>query len=98
MKQTIGVFAVVMVVVGLAVSPQPREAGAATLFGLVNTGELYSSANNGVTWSPLSTLPVRDATALAARLTSSDLFMASRSGVMYRSMDGGVNWNAVGAV
>jgi len=72
--------------------------GAATLFGLIDTGELYSSANNGVTWLPLSTLPVNDATALAARLSSSDLFLASRSGSVYRSMDAGVNWTAVGAI
>lgn len=70
----------------------------ATLFGLIDTGELYSSANNGVNWSPLSTLPVSDATALAARLSSSDLFLASRSGSVYRSMDAGANWTAVGAI
>ena len=73
-------------------------AGAATLYGLIDTGELYSSADNGVNWSPLSTLPVRDAAALAARLSSSDLFLASRSGSIYRSVDAGLNWTAVGAI
>lgn len=71
---------------------------AATLYGLIDTGELHSSANNGVTWAPLSTLPVSDATGLAARLSSSDLFLASRSGSVYRSLDAGVNWTAVGAI
>ncbi len=74
------------------------SAHAAALFGLIDTGELYTSANDGVTWSPLSTLPVSDATALAARFSSSDLFLASRSGSLYRSMDAGVNWTAVGAI
>ena len=78
----------------LGLTPAP----AATLYGLIDTGELYSSGDNGVTWSPQSTLPVRDATALAARLTSSDLFLASRSGSIYRSMDAGVGWTAVGAI
>src|SRR5262249_49952202 len=32
--------------------------GAVTLFGLVDTGELYSSANGGTTWAAQSTLPV----------------------------------------
>ena len=83
----------------LAVACAPcAPAHAATLFGLIDTGELFSSADNGVTWSPLSTLPVSDATALAARLSSSDLFLASRSGSIYRSMDAGVNWIAVGAI
>ena len=61
-----------------AIAAEP--AASATLLGLVDTGELYSSVNGGVTWTPLATLPVRDAVALAARLTSTDLFMASASG------------------
>jgi photosystem II stability/assembly factor-like uncharacterized protein len=82
----------------LALAALASPTSAATLFGLIDTGELFSSADNGVTWSPLSTLPVRDATALAARLSSSDLYLVSHSGSVYRSMDAGVNWTAVGAV
>ena len=73
-------------------------AGAATLLGLIDTGELFSSGDNGVTWSALSTLPVHDAVALAARLSSADLFLASRSGSIYRSTDAGASWTAVGAL
>ncbi len=75
-----------------------NPARAATLFGLIDTGELFSSVDNGVNWTPVSTLPVRDATALAARLTTSDLFLASRSGSIYRSTDAGLNWTGVGTI
>ncbi len=82
----------------LAVLFLQAPASAATLFGLVDTGELFTSSDNGVTWSARSTLPVRDAVALSARLSSSDLFLASRTGEIYRSTDSGVNWSAVGAI
>src|SRR5262245_32112742 len=81
-----------------ALTVPARPAPAATLFGLIDTGELFSSVDNGITWSPLSALPVRDAVALAARLSSSDLFLVSRSGSVYRSQDAGANWAAVGAI
>ncbi len=73
-------------------------ASAARLFGLVDTGELYVSDDQGVNWAALSTLPVRDAVALAAGVSTSRLFLAGRSGVVYRSIDGGTSWTAVGAV
>ncbi len=73
-------------------------AHAATLYGLIDTGELFSSADNGVNWAPVSTLPVRDAVALAARLSTSDLFLASRSGSIYRSTNAGLDWNGVGTI
>lgn len=72
--------------------------GATTLFGLVNTGELYSSADQGLTWAIRSSLPVRDAVALSAGASTSQLYLASASGVVYRSPDAGLNWTAVGAV
>ncbi len=71
---------------------------ATTLFGLVNTGELFASADDGVSWTPRSTLPVRDAVALAAGSTSSILYLASAGGSFYRSGDAGTNWSAVGTV
>lgn len=73
-------------------------ARAATLLGLIDTGELYSSANGGVTWTGLSTLPVRDAVGLQARLTTSELYLASRSGIVYQSLNGGASWSGVGTV
>ena len=83
---------------GVVLALAPAAALAGTLFGLVDTGELFSSGDDGVTWSSHSTLPVRDATALAARFSTNDLFLATRSGVVYRSLDGGATWSAVGAV
>lgn len=71
---------------------------ATRLYGLIDTGELFSSIDDGVTWTPLSTLPVNDATAMAARLTGSELVLTSRSGSVYRSTDGGLIWTAVGAI
>jgi photosystem II stability/assembly factor-like uncharacterized protein len=88
----------VAALVGLVAALLAPAVPAATLFGLVDTGELFISADDGVNWAPLSTLPVRDATALAARFSSSDLFLASRSGSIYRSQDAGMNWSAVGAI
>jgi hypothetical protein len=78
-----------------AAAPHAR---AATLYGLIDTGELFRSTDDGASWTPHATLPVRDATALSARLSTSDLFLASRSGGIYRSEDAGANWAAVGSV
>jgi hypothetical protein len=76
----------------------PLPAAAVTLFGLVDTGELFSSADLGVSWSVRATLPVHDAVALVAGSTSQRLFLASASGSVYRSTDGGASWSAVAAV
>lgn len=71
---------------------------AATLYGLVDTGELYASTNNGVTWTIQATLPVSDAVGLAAGSSTSELYIVSRSGSLYRSSNGGGSWSAVGAL
>jgi photosystem II stability/assembly factor-like uncharacterized protein len=71
---------------------------AATLFGLVDTGELYESADGGVSWSIRSTLPVSDAIALAAGATSNDLFLVSERGAFYRSANAGMSWSAISTV
>jgi hypothetical protein len=71
---------------------------AATLFGLVDTGELFFSADGGATWSVKGTLPVSDAVAVAAAESSDELLLATRSGLVFRSVDAGMNWTAVGAV
>lgn len=89
-------FRLVFVVFAIVASANPSQAS--TLFGLIDTGELFSSPDQGVTWTVHSTLLVRDAVGLAAGDTSSELYLASRSGVVYRSIDAGVNWTAVGAV
>ena len=79
----------------LALTTPPVHA--ARLFALVNTGEIFISADQGVNWTIQSTVAVHDAVALQARLSSSDLFMASASGSIYHSTDSGLNWSAVGA-
>jgi hypothetical protein len=76
----------------------PAGALAATVFGLLDTGELYRSTNNGVTWSAIGAIPVRDAVGLAAGSNSTDLYLVSRSGTVYRSTNAGTTWSAVGAV
>ncbi len=70
----------------------------ATWYGLVDTGELFASTNQGVSWSIHAALPVRDAVGLAAGSSPSELYLASRTGVVYRSTNAGVAWNAVGTV
>lgn len=71
---------------------------AATLFGLINTGEIYKSVNDGASWSPHATLAVHDAVGIAARFTASDLFLVTGSGSVYRSLDAGSSWNPVGTI
>jgi photosystem II stability/assembly factor-like uncharacterized protein len=71
---------------------------AATIFGLVDTGELFASSDLGVSWEARSTLPVSDAIGLVAGQVSTELFLVSRSGSIYFSDDAGVSWVAVGAV
>ena len=82
----------------LVIAAFTAPAHAATLFGLVNTGEIYASANGGATWTGRAVLPVRDAIALVAGVTSNDLLLATESGSVYRSTDAGTSWIAVGAV
>lgn len=79
----------------LALTTVPSHA--ARLFALVNTGEIFMSADQGISWTIQSTVAVHDAVALQARLSSTDLYMASASGSIYHSADSGLNWNAVGA-
>jgi photosystem II stability/assembly factor-like uncharacterized protein len=76
----------------------PVTAPAATLYGLIDTGEIFRSTDAGVSWTALATLPVRDAVALSARLVAADLFLASRSGTVYHSGDAGFSWTAVGTI
>jgi photosystem II stability/assembly factor-like uncharacterized protein len=86
-----------LVVMGVLMSASGPARGA-TLFGLVDTGELYSSTDDGVTWTIRSTLPVSDAVGLVAGDESSELFLVSETGTFYRSADAGMNWTATGAV
>ena len=81
-----------------AIALAPGPALATNLFGLLDTGELYQSANNGATWSAIGAIPVHDAVGLAAGTSSAELYLASRSGTVYRSTNGGAAWSAVGAV
>ena len=76
----------------------PVAGSGAVVFGLVDTGEIYSSANGGASWAPLSTLPVNDAVGLAAGVSTSQLFLVTRSGTVYRSADAGSTWSAIGAI
>ena len=80
----------------LALSATPARG--LSLFGLVDTGELFVSADGGATWSIRAALPVSDATALFAGATSTQLYLVSRSGSFHASADAGVNWTAIGTV
>src|SRR5262245_10069339 len=71
---------------------------AASIFGMVDTGELYQSNNGGASWMIRATIAVHDAVGLAASNTSSNLTIITRSGSVYRSVDGGTSWSAVGAI
>lgn len=88
---SIGVIASLLAAVAL-------PASGATLFGLVDTGELFSSTDWGATWEVHARLPVPDAVALAAALSADEIFLATRTGTLYFSDDGGTDWVAVGAV
>ena len=83
--------AVAAAVLVASVSPCP----AANLFALVNTGEIFASADGGLSWTVRGTLPVGDAVGLMAETTSSRLFLATRSGLIYRSTNAGAEWTAI---
>lgn len=70
----------------------------ASVFGLVDTGELFVSNDEGETWTVRSALPVSDAIGLVAGVSSSDLYLASETGTIYTSTDAGLNWSATSAV
>ncbi len=81
-----------------ALTAAPLPAMAATLFGLVDTGELFVSTDQGASWGVRAALPVHDAVGLVAGTTSTQLFLAGASGSIYRSLDAGVSWSGVGVV
>lgn len=83
--------------VALALSVASPASGA-RWFGLVDTGELFVSADQGVTWGIHAALPVRDAVALAAGTSTGDLYLASRTGALYHSTEDGANWAEIGAI
>lgn len=74
------------------------SSSAITLFGMVDTGELFASTNSGTTWTPRSTLTVNDAVALAAGLSSSNLYLVTETGTLYASGDAGANWSPIGTI
>jgi photosystem II stability/assembly factor-like uncharacterized protein len=88
--------ALACILVGLIASP--RGGQAATIFGLIDTGEVHASADAGRTWTLRSTLPVHDAVAVAAATAATDLVLVARSGSCYRSPDAGASWSWVGSV
>jgi hypothetical protein len=72
---------------------------ATSLYALIDTGELYSSGDDGVTWTPRATLPARDAVGIVAGTGSNDLYLVTRSGSVYRGNIGARNvWTPVGAI
>ncbi|MFN8178762.1 MAG: hypothetical protein U0167_12610 [bacterium] len=85
-------------VMGAALACAAAPCPALTLFGMVNTGELFASTNSGATWTARSTLAVTDAVALAAGLSPSNLYLVTESGTLYRSADAGVSWSPTGTV
>jgi len=82
---------------GLALLALAGRAHGTTLFGLVNTGEIYASTDQGASWSVRATLPVHDAVEISAATTSSQLLLAGASGSIYGSSNGGVTWSGTGA-
>ena len=94
MKPAVVILLVGTVSLGLASSP----IAATTIYGLVDTGEVFASSDGGVTWDVLSTLPVPDAVGLIAGENQSDLTLLTTRCTVYRSTDAGVTWNAIGTV
>lgn len=92
--RTLIVLAALIFVLCIGIAPVES----ATLLGLTDTGELFASSDDGVTWSVVGAVPIPDATAIAAGETSAELYLASKSGSVFRSTDSGVTWTAVGTV
>lgn len=69
-----------------------------SVFGLIDTGEIYASGNGGTSWSAVAALRVSDAVGLAAAVSTSDLYVMTRSGTVYHSTNAGVAWTPVGAL
>jgi len=92
--------AVLLAAVSIAaiVSTSDHPVGAATLYGLVDTGELFASADKGVTWHVRATLPTSDAIGIASSTDGPNMFLATRSGVVYRSSDDEDTWLAIGTI
>lgn len=68
----------------------------ATLYASTETGLLFQSTNDGVTWTAKGAIPEPEVAGLAPGLTVGTLFAVGRTGSVYRSTDGGTGWVAVG--
>lgn len=73
------------------------SARATTLLGLISTGEVYASTDQGAHWTALAALPISDAVGIGAGSIASQLFLAGASGSLYKSTDAGATWTGVGA-
>jgi photosystem II stability/assembly factor-like uncharacterized protein len=71
----------------------PWPASGETIFGLVDTGELYASTNGGSSWSFRAPLPARDAVDLVAGSAAGELYLVTETGALHRSTNGGMTWN-----
>jgi len=72
-------------------------ASAANLFGLVTTGEVFRSTDDGASWTVQGAVPVSDAVELAALPVVDVLVLLTETGTLYRSDDDGETWTATGS-
>src|SRR5258705_12375368 len=78
----------IALVAGLLLALAGRPASGASVYALIDTGELYVSCDNGATWTPRATLPARDAIGVAAAATPTTLSLVTRSRSAYRGSVG----------
>lgn len=79
---------------GLLMAP---AVSAANLFGLVTTGEVFRSTDDGASWTVQGAVPVSDAVELAALPVVDVLVLLTETGTVYRSEDDGESWTATGS-
>lgn len=87
--------AIVAAVVALAAAPQ---SALAALYAVTNTGLVFESTNDGVSWAEKGQIAEPDVAALSPGLTSGVLFAVGATGTTYRSVNAGASWTAVGSV
>jgi hypothetical protein len=90
----LAIFVSVITAAGL-LSPGPSHA---TLYAVTNTGTVFESTSDGVSWVVKGSIAEPDVVSLSPGLTSGTLFALGETGTVNSSTSSGASWSAVGNV
>lgn len=74
------------------------SSSSAALYAVTESGTLFESLSDGVSWTVKGNVPETQVVALSPGLTSGTLFALGRTGSLYASASAGATWGTLGSV